>query len=124
MIPSLPDRRARFLLDAERADILKELADSLKDAPLRVRRLGLPLAVAMWSQNGPDLVELLARWLFDGWGMFGGYAVPQGAVAMLRQLMEVEKDSPALRSALEVEAEEILQAAKVLSAALTGGQDG
>ena len=125
MTETLPDRRARFLLDPGRAAVLRTLANPLQDAPLRVRRLGLPLAVAMWSREGRSgLVDLLANWLFDQWGMLGNYPVPQDVAAMLDELMDIAQTAPALRSALEVEAEALLQAAKILSAALTGRHHG
>ncbi|NOY25477.1 MAG: hypothetical protein GXP62_06345 [Oligoflexia bacterium] len=124
MNASLPDSRARFLLDTTRVGKLKKLVDPLKDAPLRVRRLGLPLAVATWSREGHDrLVQLLADWLFTKWGMLEG-AVPQGAPAFLDRLMDEDESSPTLRSAMEIEAEELLQAAKLISGALTGDTDG
>ena len=121
MSHSLPDSRARFLLHDQRIHKVERLVDTLKDAPLRVRRLGLPLAVATWSREGADdLVKLLAEWLFAGWGMVDAAPVPQGAPSFLNRLMDEHQSSPALRSAMEMEAEEFLQAAKLISGALTG----
>ncbi len=125
MSRALPDARAAFLLAEERIEIVKKLVDPLKDAPLRVRRLGLPLAVATWSREGHDrLVRLLSTWLFEEWGAVEGGSVPQGAPSFLDRLMDEEVSSPALRSAMELEAEELLQAAKLISGALTGNTDG
>lgn len=119
----LSDRRARFLMQAPHRQDLEKLVEPLKDAPLRVRRLGLPLAVAMWSREGHDaLIRLLAQWLFDQWGMLPNYSVPQAGAPMVRMLTTVADEAPAVRSALEVEAEEFLQAAKLLSSALAGGR--
>ena len=72
MNTNLPNARATFLLESGRADVLKKLVDPLKDAPLRMRRLGLPLAVATWSREGHDLlVQILSDWLFAEWKMLG-----------------------------------------------------
>ncbi len=125
MSRALPDARASFLLHEDRVGYVKKLVDPLKDAPLRVRRLGLPLAVATWSREGHDrLVRLLAEWLFKEWGMVRAGSVPQGAASFLDRLMDEDESSPALRSAMEVEAEELLQAAKLISGALTGVTNG
>jgi len=125
MIRSLPAARAKFLLASDRARTLDNLAEPLKDAPMRVRRLGLPLAVAVWSRQGHDeLVELLSNWLFSEWGALEGHSIPQGAGPMLQELMTVEQQSPTLRSAMEIEAEELLQVAKLLSDARSSERHG
>ena len=125
MSRALPDARAEFLLADTRVDVVKKFVEPLKDAPLRVRRLGLPLAVATWSREGHDgLIRLLAEWLFKEWGMVSSGSVPQGAPSFLDRLMDEDESSPALRSAMEIEAEELLQAAKLISGALTGNTDG
>ncbi len=117
----LREARARFLLDARRVDGIRRLVDPLKDAPLRIRRLGLSLSVATWSREGRnELNQLLADWLFSGWGMLNSGGVPQNVVAMINRLMEIEDQASLLRSAMEIEAEHFLQTAKVISAALTG----
>jgi hypothetical protein len=125
MTRDLANERARFLLDAARVDRVKRLVDPLKDAPLRLRRLGLPVAVATWSREGHDaLIRILADWLFEGWGMLEQGTVPQGSVALLDRLVMIDEKAPLLRSAAEVEAEQLLQTAKVLAAALTGESHG
>jgi hypothetical protein len=113
--------RARFLLKEARRQ-LKDLEDQLKDAPLRIRRQGLPLALATWSHEGHDpLVQLVAKWLFEGWGVLEGRGAPQGTKPILDALIKLDAEAPALRSAAEREAELFLQAAKVLSSAVSEG---
>ncbi len=103
----------------------ERIAERLKSAPLEVRRLGLPLAVAGWDrENKPELVTLVAGWLYGEWGMLPQRAVPQSAVALLRALEEDDMTLSAVRSAAEIEAEEMLQAAKVLAGAAAGGGGG
>ena len=114
--------RARFLLKNGRREKLEALCESLKEAPIRVRRLGLLMSVAMWScKNDEGINELLGKWLFDEWKMLersGG--APTTAEAFIERLQEIDARSPLIRSAMEIEAEAFLQAAKVLASALTG----
>jgi hypothetical protein len=105
------------------------VAERLQAAPMDVRRLGLPLALAGWEREGrAELVSLVAGWLFGGdggWGMAPAPPVaPRGAVALLKALEALERSDPGLRSAVETEAERILQAAKVLADAAIGRSGG
>lgn len=108
--------RSRYVM--EHLAAVEALADRLKSAPMEVRRLGLPLAVAGWD-GSPDaeLVRLVADWLYGRWGLLPDRPVPQGAVALLRALEEDGVTAGPARSAAEREAEELLQAAKVLAVA-------
>ncbi len=107
--------RSRFVLEHLRQ--FQSARDELKSAPMEVRRLGLPLAIAGWAQrpNSQRLVPLVSEWLFKDWGMLRAGSPPPTAVALLRALEELAKDAPMVRSAAEIEAEELLQAAKVLT---------
>lgn len=118
--------RSRYVM--ERLKTMEALADRLQSAPMEVRRLGLPLAVAGWDRaRDTELVRLVAGWLYGRWGMLPSRPAPQDAVALLRALEEDDVTSGPARSAAEREAEELLQAAKVLSDAAanrTGGRRG
>lgn len=103
-----------------RLRVIEAMADRLQSAPLEVRRLGLPLAVAGWDRESkPELVRLVAEWLFGDWGMLPGRPVPQTAVALLGSLFEMDKANRGVMSVAEHEAEAVLQAAKVLAGAAT-----
>lgn len=109
-------RYARTAYVLERLRTVEAMADRLQAAPLEVRRLGLPLAVAGWDREGrPDLVRLVAEWLYGRWGMLPDRAVPETALALLQALEKDEITSSSARSAAEREAEEVLQAAKVIA---------
>jgi hypothetical protein len=83
--------RARFSMSHSAELKFPKTAEALKDAPLRVRRLGLPLALATWSREGNDkLIELLAEWLFDCWGALGSRAVPKTPVAFLNKIQDLD----------------------------------
>lgn len=126
MIVDLRYERSRYVM--ERLKTVEPLADRLQSAPMEVRRMGLPLAVAGWDRSrDTELVRLVADWLYGRWGLLPARPVPQGAVALLRALEEDEITSGPARSAAEREAEELLQAAKVLADAAanrTGGRRG
>ena len=112
--------RAKFLMEHEEDLRKSRTADALNDAPLRLRRLGLPLAVATWSREGRrELISLLAEWLFRSWGALGVQAVPETAAALLQKVQDLRETQPMV-SAMELEAERFLQAAKLLSGAYTG----
>ena len=120
-VKDLRVERARFLMGNAGSLRDSKTAESLKDAPLRVRRMGLPLAVATWSREGNDkLIELLAKWLFKSWGAIAATGVPDSPVAFLNKIQDLDAIDPRNVSALEREAEELLQAAKLLSGAYTG----
>ena len=115
--------RARFSMSHSAELKFPKTAEALKDAPLRVRRLGLPLALATWSREGNDkLIELLAEWLFDCWGALGSRAVPKTPVAFLNKIQDLDDEDPFLVSAMESEAESFLQTAKLLSGAYKGAK--
>lgn len=107
--------RAAFVL--KRLDRIERLADRLKSAPMEVRRLGLLLAVAGWGRDlkTEPLTQFLADWLYNEWGLLPHRPTPQGSLALLRALDEDGTREPAARSAAEVEAEDLLQTAKVLT---------
>jgi hypothetical protein len=118
-------RYARSAYVMERLRVVEAMADRLQSAPMEVRRLGLPLAVAAWDRDRkPELVRLVAGWLYGGWGMLRGRAVPQDAVALLGALGEDEAAGGAVLSAAEREAEELMQAAKVLADAAVARSGG
>jgi len=111
--------RCRYALDhlAE----FRTARDELKSAPMEVRRLGLPLAIATWARRpgSQRLVPLLATWLFQEWGMLSG-STPQTVRALLDSLEEAGRRAPLIRSAAELEAEELMQTAKVLTEGTEG----
>lgn len=118
--------RSRYVM--ERMKTVEALADRLQSAPMEVRRLGLPLAVAGWDRSrDTELVRLVTGWLYGRWGLLPNRPLPQDAIALLRALEEDDVTSGPARSAAEREAEEVLQAAKVLADAAanrTGGRRG
>lgn len=118
--------RCRYVMG--RLKTVEAMADRLQSAPMEVRRLGLPLAVAGWDRSRePELVRLVSDWLYGRWGMLPARPAPQDAVALLLALEEDDVTNGPARSAAEREAEELLQAAKVLADAAanrTGGRRG
>jgi hypothetical protein len=122
--------RAHFVLN--RIDRLLQEAERLQSAPLAVRRLGLPLALATWERESrPALVELVRDWLYEptdadppGWGMMPvGESAGRDVVSLIKAFDELDQKYPRLRSAIEREAEELLQVAKVLVDAATGRKE-
>lgn len=93
---------------------------SLKDAPLMIRRMGLPLALAYWAKDGDQtLVLLISKWIFKHWKMITGKVPPQTLSSLLVTLEQLDNESRTLRSAVEIEAEQLLQTAKMISVAIT-----
>ncbi|MCD4655088.1 hypothetical protein K8T06_14275 [bacterium] len=119
MRSNLKIERSNYLI--KHINVLKDknVLKILKDAPLMIRRMGLPMAIAYWAKDGDQkLTKLISNWIFQEWKMISGKIPPQKIEPFLQELKNIDRDSVMLRSAIEVETELLLQTAKIIAEAV------